>query len=117
MDDLKRQIVEMHQVYELFHAEGQEHLNVFAQIISGRPSDSGETISKADLAVLQSRLHLIKGGSGFLKLTQIHALCADACTRFKLAGPNDHENLPYLRHLSSELQKEFSILAELLKNS
>ncbi len=117
MDDLKKQIVEMRQVYEMFLAEGQEHLNIFAQVISGRPSDSDETISNADLAVLQSRLHLIKGGSGFLKLMQIHALCAEACVRFKQASPADRENLPYLQYVSSELQKEFSILAELLKNS
>ena len=119
MAELRAQIKSMPSVYQLFVTEAEEHLRVIAEIVQGNTQNQADErpaeISANDLTQLEQRLHLLKGGSGFLKLTAIHALCTAAHERFKHASTSAAEDTVFLCNLITQLQNELESVRKLMQ--
>ncbi len=117
MEDFRQSIQKMGPVYDLFASELEAHLVFFHRASKAYCLGSADIDFSATSQVLEQRLHLIKGGAGFLKLETIRALAESGEQWFKNHAANEPEQIAkkaeaIASKLCDELVKLKSLLSE-----
>ena len=82
MQGIEKSINRVEGVYRLFAEELEAHLAFFKEV-RAREEALGAKKSVSELRVMSEKLHLIKGGAGFLKLEEIRLLADNGEKWFK----------------------------------
>ena len=119
-NDIKDLLTRMRSAYEIFLQEFDSHLKFLSTLAHDlRNADNPMSILSEKRVSAQNRFHVIKGGAGFLKLTDIAACASEAEETLKKTAL-DADSLDSLsdclQRTVSTLEQEVEELRKLLQN-